>query len=70
MQNIAKVETEEVPSILTSKVERALSQMKSSEAPGEDQIIVEMIRPGGEISLRKSQELFNTALRTETVSNE
>ena len=37
MQNIAKVETEEVPSILTSEVERALSQMKNSKAPGEDQ---------------------------------
>ena len=34
VQNIAKVETEEVPSILTSEVEIALSQTKSSKAPG------------------------------------
>ena len=70
VQNIAKVETEEVPSILTSEVERALSQMKSSKAPGEDQIVAEMIRAGGEIALRKIQELFNAVLRTETVPKE
>ena len=70
VQNIAKVETEEVPSILTSEVERALSQMKSSKAPGEDQIVAEMIKAGGEIALRKIQELFNAVLRTETVPKE
>ena len=70
MQNIAKVETEEVPSIFTSEVERALSQMKSSKAPEEDQIVAEMIRAGYEIALRKIQELFNAVLRTETVSKE
>ena len=66
VQNIAKLETEEVPSILTSEVERALSQMKSSKVPGEDQIVVKMITAGGEIVLRKIQ-LFNAVLRTETV---
>ena len=70
VQNIAKVETEEVSAILTSKVERALSQMKRSKAPGEDRIVAEMIRAGGEIALRKIQDLFNTVLRTETLPNE
>ena len=58
------------PSIHTSEVERALGQMKSSKAPGEDQIVTEMIRAGGEIALRKIQELFNAVLRTETVPKE
>ena len=35
-QNIAKMETEEAPSIPTSEVERAIRYMKSSKAPGED----------------------------------
>ena len=70
VQSIANVETEEVPSILTSEVERALSQIKSSKAPGEDQIVAEMIRAGGEIARRKIQELFNAVLRTETVPKE
>ena len=57
VQNIANVETEEVPSILTSEVERALSQMKSSKTPGADQIVEEIIEAGGEIALRKIQQL-------------
>ena len=44
--------------------------MKSSKAPGEDQIVAEMIWAGGEIALRKIQELFNAVLRTETVRKE
>ena len=70
VQNIVKVETEEVPLILTRKVERALSKMKSRKAPGEDQTVGEIIRTGGEIALRKIQELFNAVLRTETVPKE
>ena len=70
VQNIAKVETEEVPSILTSELERALSQMKSSKTPAEDQIVAEMIKAGDEIALRKISELFNAVLRTETVPKE
>ena len=35
-----------------------------------DQIVAETIRAGGEIALRKIQELFNAVLRTETVPKE
>ena len=38
VKNITKMGTEEVPLILTSEVERALSQMKSSKAPGEERL--------------------------------
>ena len=44
--------------------------MKSRRAPGEEQIVGKMIRVGGEIALRKIEELFNAVLRTETVPKE
>ena len=44
--------------------------MKSSKAPGEDHIVAKRIRAGGEIALRKIQELFNAVLRTERVPKE
>ena len=44
--------------------------MDSSKAPGEDQMVVEMIRARGKIALKKIQELFNAALGTETVPKE
>ena len=56
VQDIAEMETEEEPSILSSEVERALHQIKSSKAPGEEQIVEEMLRAGGEIGLGKIQE--------------
>ena len=69
-RTFAKMEAEKVPSILTSEVERALNQMKSSKAPREDQIEVVMIRTGGEIAPRKIWELFNAVQRTDTVPKE
>ena len=65
-----KLKTEDVPSIITSAVERALNRMESCKAPGEDQIVVGMIRAGDVIALRKIQELSNAVLRTEAVSKE
>ena len=41
--------------------------MSSNKAPGEDQMVVELIRAGGKIALKKIQELFNAVLGTETV---
>ena len=70
VQNITKTKAEEVPPILACiELERALSQI-SSKAPGKDQVVVEMIRSGEKISLKKIQGLFNAVLVTETVPKE
>lgn len=66
--NIVKVQAEVVPTILISEVERALDQIKNNKAPGEDQIVNEMIRAGGEAAQKKIKELFNKVIQTETNS--
>ena len=63
VQNVAKTETEEVPSMLTSEVGRALSQMKSSNAPGGYQIVVEIIRAGGRDSSEKDSGDFKCSAK-------
>ena len=59
-----------MPSILTSEVERAFGQMRSGKAPGEDRVVAEMMRAGGEMALGEIRELFNAVLRMEAVPRE
>ena len=65
-QNIIRANAaEEVPPILDSEIEKAIKEMK--EAPGEDQIMIEMLKAGGEVLKKKMKELFNEVIRTEIV---
>ena len=67
VQNIIRSNAEEVPPVLDSEIEKAMKEMKNNKAPGEDQIVVEMLKAGGEVVQNKINELFNEVLRLEKV---
>ena len=67
---MTKTGAEEVPPILDSEVENAMKGMKNNKAPGEDQIVMEMLRADGEIVRTKLKELFNQVLTKEEVPKE
>ena len=69
-QDIVQKEAEELPPILNSEIEHAMQKMKKRKAQGEDQVVIEMLKAGGEMVKEKTRELFNMVIRREQVPKE
>uniref|UniRef100_A0A3P8U2M2 ribonuclease H n=1 Tax=Amphiprion percula TaxID=161767 RepID=A0A3P8U2M2_AMPPE len=69
-QNFIRTTSEKAPTIIDCEIEKAMKSMKKNKAPGEDQIVIEMLIAGGEIVRDKLKELFNKVLTAEQIPKE
>ena len=69
-QDIRTTPADVTPHILKSEVEKAANQMKNGKSPGEDLVVIETIKAGGDIIITKLQDLYNKVIETEKVPTE
>ena len=61
---------DEIPPILKSEVENAISELKTGKSPGLDGIYSEYLKAGGEPLVNALLHLFSLILKTGTIPNQ